>query len=273
MRERTLLPLLFSLLAAACGRQPVDYATALAEARALVEVQQHDEAYAAFDRLRQQYPEAAALYTHLARTAIELGRPQAAIPALEERIGGEPADAGAHEALATLFDNAGRWPEAERHYRESVRLDPGRSSSYRHLFRLLVRGGKYSQGLEAAAEGLRHSPDDVRLRTWYGEALMKLRQRWTEAEDELQKAIALPDSGAHPHYVLGLVYLNTGKLDAARTELETATELDPGSARAWYQLANVHGLLGDRRAKEEALEQFEAAYRRQLETVAATGAR
>lgn len=272
MRETTLLLLLFSLLAAACGRQPVDYATAVAEAEALVEARETTAAYEAFDRLRHQYPEEPALYLHLARAAIELGRPQAAIPALEGRIGKEPSDAGAHEALATLFDNAGRRQEAERHYRESVRLDPGRASTYRNLFRLLVRGGMYSQGLEAAAEGLRHSPDDVRLRTWYGEALMKLRQRWTQAEDELQKAIALPDSGAHPHYVLGLVYLNTGKLDAARTELETATELDPGSARAWYQLANVHGLLGDRQAKEEALEQFEAAYRRQLETVAAPGA-
>lgn len=277
MPKSMLLLAAFSLLATACGRQPaeprLDYPAALAEAEALVEAREHAAAYEAFDDLCRRFPDEPALYFHLAREAIELGRPQAAIPALEERIAASPTDAGAREALATLFDNAGRWPEAEEHYRESVRLEPGRASTYRNLFRLLVRGGKYSEGLAAAAEGLQHSPDDARLRTWYGEALMKLRKRWTEAEAELHKAIALPDSGAHPHYVLGLVYLNTGRLDAARTELEAATELDPGSVRTWYQLANVRGALGDGQARQAALERFEAAYRQQLEDAGVKGAR
>jgi tetratricopeptide (TPR) repeat protein len=263
MRKRTWLHASLLLLAA-CGRQPVDYATALSEAEALAADGENAAAYQAFDQLRRQHPDEPAAYTQLARTAIQLGRPQDAIPALEQRIADAPGDAGVHEALATLFDNAGRRQEAEREYREAVRLEPGRVSCWRNLYRLLVRGGRYDRGLEAAAEGLRHHPDDARLRTWYGEGLMKLRRRWSDAEEQLRQAIALPDSGAHPHYVLGLVYLETGRLDQARAELETAVELDPEAARAWYQLANVHGRLGDSGARTAALERFEAAYRRQL---------
>jgi tetratricopeptide (TPR) repeat protein len=153
--------------------------------------------------------------------------------------------------------------DARQRYREAVRLAPEDGAAYLELSRLEASAGAYDEAVAVAAEGVRNVPGDAKLRTWYGETLLK-RGRRAEAEEVLRRTLELDDAGAYPHYVLGLVYLGDGRLAAARRELEAATALQASAHEAWYQLAVVCERLGDLEARDLALEQFTRLYRQRL---------
>lgn len=59
-----------------------------------------------------------------------------------------------------------------------------------------------------------------------------------------QQAIALDDSLAHAHSILGYIYLRVGQSDRARAEAERGVALDPNSAGGYLWLAQVLIELG-----------------------------
>jgi tetratricopeptide (TPR) repeat protein len=94
----------------------------------------------------------------------------------------------------------------------------------------------------------------------YGRAIAAMRaQNWVEAELELEQLVLEYPEYPGPHVNLALVYLNDGRRDDARKEIELALGVDPGHAAANTQL----GILLREDGKFEAAE---AAYRRALET-------
>ncbi|HET7608111.1 MAG TPA: tetratricopeptide repeat protein [Gammaproteobacteria bacterium] len=91
-------------------------------------------------------------------------------------------------------------------------------------------------------------------------ALVAMRaQNWVEAELELEQLVLEHPEYPGPHVNLALVYLNDGRRDDARKEIDLALGVDPGHAAANTQL----GILLREEGKFEAAE---AAYRRALET-------
>jgi Tfp pilus assembly protein PilF len=94
----------------------------------------------------------------------------------------------------------------------------------------------------------------------YERAVAAMRtENWLEAELELEQLTLEHPEYPGPHVNLALVYLNDGRRDDARAELELALGIDPGHAAANTQL----GIL-EREDGEFA--GAEAAYRRALET-------
>ena len=94
----------------------------------------------------------------------------------------------------------------------------------------------------------------------YERALAAMRAKnFVEAELELEQLVLEHPEYPGPHVNLALVYLNDGRRDDAREELELALGVDPGNAAANTQL----GILLREDGKFEAAE---AAYRRALET-------
>ncbi|HVJ29463.1 MAG TPA: tetratricopeptide repeat protein, partial [Gammaproteobacteria bacterium] len=94
----------------------------------------------------------------------------------------------------------------------------------------------------------------------YTRAVAALRaENWLEAELELETLVLEHPEYPGPHVNLALVYLNDGRRDDARQELELALEIDPGHATANTQL----GILLREDGKFAAAE---GAYRRALET-------
>jgi len=153
--------------------------------------------------------------------------------------------------------------DAREQAREALRLAPEDGAAWLALSQLEARAGAYDEAVAAAAEGVRQVPGDVKLRSWYGETLMK-RGRRAEAEEVLRQTLELDGAGAYPRYVLGLVYLGDGRLEEARRQLEAATALQASAHEAWYQLAVVCERLGDLDARDRALEEFARRYRQRL---------
>lgn len=137
-----------------------------------------------------------------------------------------------------------------------------------NFVRLGIRLGEYR--LEVRKEGYREYGEAVRIRpgapTRLGEILLRPEAPGPAAPEgasgsaalragqealaagDLEAAVAAfreetgqrPDS-AEPHRLLGLALSRLGQADEARAALDRAVALDPGSAAAWKQIADLEG--------------------------------
>ena len=113
---------------------------------------------------------------------------------------------------------------------------------------------------EDAAEPAVLEPVPETAAAGYVRALDAMRaDNWLEAELELEQLTLEHPEYPGPHVNLALVYLNDGRRDDAREELDRALEIEPAHATANTQL----GIL---LREDGEFESAEVAYRRALET-------
>jgi Flp pilus assembly protein TadD len=95
--------------------------------------------------------------------------------------------ASPHHALGLLADEQGRGPEAERHYRAALKVDPGFAPSRANLGRRLFARGQYENAREQFERLIEVAPDSIE--GWIG-AAETLRQlgRNTQAQQIVARA-------------------------------------------------------------------------------------
>jgi tetratricopeptide (TPR) repeat protein len=134
---------------------------------------------------------------------------------LESRYGTQPE---IHHFRGTLFGFEGKNTEAEREYREELKISPDHVPS-----------------MDALA-GFDLERNDL-----------------TEADALARRAVAADSKDAEAHHLLGRVLLETGDLVLSASELETAKQLAPDSPLVRSHLAMVYTKLGrPQEAKVEA---------------------
>jgi len=132
-----------------------------------------------------------------------------------------PRQPDIHYFRGTIFSFEGKGTEAEREYREELKISP------------------------------RHAPCLVALATIDLE-----KANHAEAGRLTRDAIETDPRNAEAHHLLGRVYLESGDLRASLTELETAKRLAPDNAGVRAHLAMVYTKLGrtqDAKAESAAL--------------------
>ena len=80
-------------------------------------------------------------------------------------------------------------------------------------------------------------------------------QHYEEAAREYQRALEVDSKNVQVHLLLGLTYVQLGKLDEALQHTQKASQLDPGYA-AFYQLGLIYAA---KRQQERAIEAFDRA--------------
>jgi len=155
----------------------------------------------------------AALYA--ARSPADFERAHEFAQRLESRCAAQPE---VHFFRATLYGFEGKKAEAEREYREELKISPN------------------------------HVPALIAL------ASMSLeRAEIAEAETLARQAVEADPKNAEAHHLLGRVFLANGDLGASKSELETAKQLAPDSPGVRSHLAMVYTKLGrTREAKAES---------------------
>lgn len=109
---------------------------------------------------------------------------------------------------------------------------------------------------------LTRQPQDAWAEYFYGRILaargqQSSREDLAEAQQHLERAIALDGRLAEPHAELGSVLEKGNQLGAARRELERAVELDPKSSAAYYKLGKLYRKIGESERAQKALKRFE----------------
>ena len=128
-----------------------------------------------------------------------------------------PDSARAHQALAENYFVLRQMPQAEKEFREALRLRP--DTPELHLELGLVYAGS---------------------------------SQWAKAEEEFRAQTRMQPGNAEAAYRLGSALLQQGKAPEARTELERSNRLLPDMSETLYSLGKAAALAGDSAAAEKA---------------------
>jgi len=128
-----------------------------------------------------------------------------------------PDSARAHQAMAENYFVLRRMPDAEKEYREALRLRPGLPEAH------LALGEVYAGAFQ-----------------------------WDKAEEEFRIQAKLQPGNAEAAYRLGHALLEQGKAHEARAELLRADRLMPEMPETLYALGKAASLEGDPAAAEKA---------------------
>jgi tetratricopeptide (TPR) repeat protein len=158
---------------------------------------------------------------------------------------------------------AGNYPAAAQTLLHTAEIAPRSGEVYYLLGRAYDAAGPLQNAIaERFAEHCSAEPGDVWGHYFYGHILAasspppsaaKLR----EAQEHLEKAVALNNNLAEAHTELGKVLEMRGQIEAARKELERAVQLDPQSSAAYYRLGIVYRKAGEPELAQQALAKFQ----------------
>lgn len=168
-----------------------------------------------------------------------------------------PHRAAAHNNLGVLAFNEGRVDEAERHFREAVRADPGEALYHANLGAALRASGKLEQAVLELKQAVAQGPASASLLLEYGFALLAAR-KFDEAASVFQQAVERLPMSADALFGLATAIMGQGRLQQARLYLERALQASPTYWRAHYALGAAYQAAGDR---EEARKAYEQAIR------------
>jgi tetratricopeptide (TPR) repeat protein len=160
-----------------------------------------------------------------------------------------PGSAFLHNNLGVILMSTNRETEAEREFREAVRLTPD-DPDYRVNFGLALAQspGQLADAVAEYQTALRISPHLATAHLNLGLAYASMPGRMQDAVAEYLKTIALyraaeaegEPEGWQPHFNLGLAYSQMpGRETEAISELRTAIRIKPDSAQAHFQLGNA----------------------------------
>jgi len=241
--------------------------------------EEYEETLAALDRWRELEPDAADLPRMYAVTYLKLGKPEQAVPYIEEIISSAHANP-VDEAMAVkqllakeattedayvvlqklnqreepnkhMLVLESRYAAQLQHYDEALALldqvlviDPALYEVLIIKSRILAAQGKNEEAILLIKQVVDEYPDNNALRLQY--ARMLVEQRQLEPAIEQYKIIyeKQPEDG-EVVLSLALLYIETKKLDEAATTLEHLVEIDKHTAIANYYLGRIAQNKGD----------------------------
>jgi tetratricopeptide (TPR) repeat protein len=158
---------------------------------------------------------------------------------------------------------AGKYPEATQTLLSAVEIAPRAPEVYYLLGRVYDASGPLQDTIaKRFADYLSTNPHDAWAEYFYGRMLAESNEptssgRLGEAQQHLEKSVALDHNLAEARIELGKVLDRRGQIQAAREELELAVRLDPHSSAAYYQLAQVYRKSGESALGEKILATFQ----------------
>jgi protein O-mannosyl-transferase len=212
-------------------------------------------------------------HNNLARVLFEQGKFDEAVVHYTMALQLSPDNADAHNNMANALLQHGRVDEAISHYVEALRIQPNHAEAHNNLANALVRQGRTSEALGHYSEAIRIDPDYAEARNGEGALLARL-SRTSEAMIQYSEALRLDPNSAEAHNNMGAMLLNQGRADEAIVQFMEAVRLAPSKADFHYNLGVVQqkkGQLSDARLQYNTALQLDPGYqqaRRALELMA-----
>jgi tetratricopeptide (TPR) repeat protein len=232
---------------------PDDYRMQRRLGAALLKVGRIDAASLAYREALRVQPDWAAARFELASMLEQAGRTEEAIPHYRQGLARDPTHVTARENIVGLLRSAGRHAEARSHLEFLIRTSSNTGQD-RTMLRLKLADvqmeeGDFDAAIETYRAVLEASPRNVRARASLGFALLRA-ERFNEARQQLEGALALEPTIAAIHSALGLVASHEGRFhDALRFHHEALrlhpTDLEAANNLAWFLATCPDGTLRD----------------------------
>jgi Flp pilus assembly protein TadD len=149
-----------------------------------------------------------------------------ALPLLEAALAARTDDVTAWECKGLALGGLGRYDEALAAFREALTREPGRESA-------LVGAARVAARLDRCQDAAAYWRRAIAIDRWRSDyhselAFLSFRDRdWQSTADACRDALRLNATSVKVRKLLIQCYLNLGKIEAARGELETVLGFDP----------------------------------------------
>jgi protein O-mannosyl-transferase len=211
-------------------------------ARTAVRSAEYQDPIAIWESVLRHRPHGRA-HHNLAIVLKERGRTAEAIEHYRAAADAEPA---AHYALGFEAGSAGQFEAAAGHLQEFLRLDPDDILAPKASFLLgqaLARIGKPAEAERAFRETLRMSPRDADARVALADVLVS-EERYDEAIPLYREYLTMQPQNAGAHHNLALALVATEKDAEALPEFERAVALVPSDANLRMSLGHTLASMG-----------------------------
>lgn len=199
------------------------------------------EAVDFYQRAADLRPALVNINERLAGALLELGRKDAAIPALEKIVAGNPLNLAAYDQLYRLYDERGDLEKALTSIQQALIIEKTNPTRQRDFLVLLLRTGKFEAAAAAAAEARKLFPQDPFFTYARARALAAAKHS-EEAMEFFERTIAESET-LSPTLLNGLFFYDyacaaqeAGHSDQAERLFQKSIELDPALADAYNAL-------------------------------------
>lgn len=215
-------------------------------------------ALASLEEARALAPSSEEVLRAYSEAALRAGKPLAAIPALESLTRLCPGVGAYHHLLGDALARAGDSAAALEPLKEAARLEPARLDTLVALGRTLNERGLYPEAKPHLLRALSLAPDDDAVLAELAVAEEGLGET-REAEAHARRVLGRSTANATASLVLGAIAQKGERYAEARDAFQAALAAAPSSPKAHYRLSLVYARLGNETAAARHL----ATYRRQ----------
>jgi tetratricopeptide (TPR) repeat protein len=173
------------------------------------------------------------------------------LAAYTKLLHGDPGNPLRHDAVATLYLDAGQLDAAIAEFRESLRLNPGSAPTQYNLGFALSARGRRDEAIAAFQEALRIDPDYAQAHNNLG-ALLQLAGDSGAALDHYRRAATLRPDNVEARTNLGQLLSNQGRAAEAAAQFTEALALDRDNIQALAGLAWVRATAADPSQRDPA---------------------
>jgi superkiller protein 3 len=198
--------------------------------------QEYESAIAAFEKIRDRYPDRLALISSLGLAQLRAGRYPDAVRSLEDLVRLEPSSAENYLLLAEACEGTKDLQKAYDAYNKAIETAPGSDVVYTALSKFAVAHHNPSFALKVLEQGLARLPSSPRLLLQQG-VVQALDDKGAAAEESFRQARAADPKWMLPWLALGVTQLQAAKLEQAIPSFQQAARLAGGDHRPHYLLA------------------------------------
>ncbi|MCK5138880.1 MAG: tetratricopeptide repeat protein [Thermodesulfovibrionia bacterium] len=172
----------------------------------------------------------------------------------QEALQLNPQNKRSLNALGHISTRFKEYDEAVSYYKRAISIDPHYSDALNNLGVTFLELEKWDEAAKyfkmALKNPLYFTPEKAHLN--FGYALYK-KGDYREAEKTLKESLIKYPESSRPAYILGLVYINLGRIEEAIDVLNKTVDLVPDYIDAHWELANAYLRVGD---NKKALKHF-----------------
>jgi protein O-mannosyl-transferase len=199
--------------------------------------------------------ENAVAHNNLARVLYEQGKFDEAVTHYTRALQIAPENADAHNNLANAFLHRGRIEEAIAQYSLALRIQPRLAEAHNNMANALARLGKTDDAIGHYSEAIHIKPDYAEAHNGLG-ALQAGQGRDGDALVQYTEAVRIDPNYAEAHNNMAALLLGQGKTGEAIREFSEAARINPAKPEFHYNLGVVLNKAGQ---TNEAIDQFSTA--------------
>jgi tetratricopeptide (TPR) repeat protein len=174
----------------------------------------------------------------------------------------------AHDNLGNLLEDEGKLDQAEKEFKEVIRLTPKIGKPYNDLGKIYALQGKLEVATEMFSNAVRLNPGQAQARWNLGNAWLQ-KGMVAKGLAEMKAGVALSPEDVEAHQRMADALLKLGKAAEAMPYCEMVVKAEPKDARARFMLGQAHL---DQKQFAEAAANFKEAVRLAPETPQALNA-